>query len=304
MSVYVINLTQERGLGCGICRINQNADFIAVEFVSYNINQTEDNRLLLVDHQTNEYIDCGLIGKDGTLETSEYIKKRQHFFAACLVGIRGMEHKIMLKGSLIGVNINWRAVQSKLMLRGLGAEALIQAMPKETPPPMSLNVTMPEELGSAPETPSPEIIPEAPPEFIVIDEEPADDTPLPDTQYTPPGIPAANQDQANSASEAEDFGQNDSRTRIDPFPGRWDSKWYRIEYPNNTWHYIVGDIYINGHLRVKACGVPGEQAPNAPAWLDGFTTYLPTRGDVRGYWLMFQDAETAAPVSMPSANNK
>lgn len=89
---------------------------------------------------------------------------------------------------------------------------------------------------------------------------------------------------------------------INPFPSVFpDSEWVKISYPGPTgwWHYISGKIYKNGALAAKVLGVPGEYGIAPPIWLEGFGTYLRCfTGDARGYWLMFQDAETGEVLDM------
>ncbi len=89
---------------------------------------------------------------------------------------------------------------------------------------------------------------------------------------------------------------------INPFPAVFpNSEWVKISYPGPTgwWHYISGKIYKGGALAAKVLGVPGEYGMAPPIWLEGFGTYLRCfTGDARGYWLMFQDAETGEVLDM------
>lgn len=89
---------------------------------------------------------------------------------------------------------------------------------------------------------------------------------------------------------------------INPFPSVFpNSEWVKISYPGPTgwWHYISGKIYKGGVLAAKALGVPGEYGMAPPIWLEGFGTYLRCfTGDARGYWIMFQDAETGEVLDM------
>lgn len=89
---------------------------------------------------------------------------------------------------------------------------------------------------------------------------------------------------------------------INPFPSVFpNSEWVKISYPGPTgwWHYISGKIYKGGVLAAKVLGVPGEYGMAPPIWLEGFGTYLRCfTGDARGYWLMFQDAETGEVLDM------
>ncbi len=89
---------------------------------------------------------------------------------------------------------------------------------------------------------------------------------------------------------------------LDPFPSIFpNSEWVKVSYPGPAgwWHYISGKIYKGGALVAKALGVPGEYGMTPPIWLEGFGTYLRcVSGDARGYWLMFQDAETGEVLDM------
>jgi hypothetical protein len=82
---------------------------------------------------------------------------------------------------------------------------------------------------------------------------------------------------------------------VDPFPGVFPgSEWVKISYPGPTgwWHYIFGRACVDGY-DADVVGVPGDYSMAPPAWLDGFSTYVRcSSGDARGYWLMFQDAQT------------
>jgi hypothetical protein len=91
-------------------------------------------------------------------------------------------------------------------------------------------------------------------------------------------------------------------TKVNPFPAVFpNSEWVKISYPGPAgwWHYISGKIYKGGIVAAKALGVPGEYGMAPPIWLEGFGTYLRcVTGDARGYWLMFQDAETGEVLDM------
>lgn len=92
------------------------------------------------------------------------------------------------------------------------------------------------------------------------------------------------------------------QSEIVPFPSIFpNSEWIKISYPGPAgwWHYISGSIYKGGALAAKALGVPGEYGMAPPVWLEGFGTYLRCfTGEARGYWLMFQDAETGEVLDM------
>ncbi len=122
--------------------------------------------------------------------------------------------------------------------------------------------------------------------------------------------PAAVEDnsvyQTKIDESTEDSGYEDSgcdicphmvrQTKINPFPSMFPgSEWTKISCPGPAgwWHYISGRLYRGGKVTTKIIGVPGEYGMTPPIWLEGFGTYLRcVTGDARGYWLMFQDAET------------
>lgn len=85
------------------------------------------------------------------------------------------------------------------------------------------------------------------------------------------------------------------QNHIEPFPGEFPgSEWVKISYPGPAgwWHYIFGHMRMSGD-EVDIIGVPGEYSMAPPVWLDGFSTWVRcTSGDARGYWLMFQNAQT------------
>ncbi|MGI6161409.1 MAG: hypothetical protein ACOYJD_05195 [Christensenellales bacterium] len=80
----------------------------------------------------------------------------------------------------------------------------------------------------------------------------------------------------------------------DPFDGRWDAEWTRVDYPG-AGHYITGAIRQDGKITALATGVPGRRAGSPPLYLQGFSLYAPTR-EGGGYWLMFRHPETAKQI--------
>ena len=102
--------------------------------------------------------------------------------------------------------------------------------------------------------------------------------------------------QATNDREADDECPHGIRQgHIDPFPGLFPgSEWVKISYPGPAgwWHYIFGRARVDG-CDADVIGVPGEYSMAPPVWLDGFSTWIRcASGDARGYWLMFQDAQT------------
>lgn len=72
------------------------------------------------------------------------------------------------------------------------------------------------------------------------------------------------------------------------------SRWVKIEFGKNK-YYTVGVISDETRAKYICYGVPAESFGEAPAALKGLCSFLPLsvfdlRG--RGYWMMFQDADT------------
>lgn len=78
------------------------------------------------------------------------------------------------------------------------------------------------------------------------------------------------------------------------------SKWVRIAFGKNK-YYTVGIISDETCAKYICYGVPAESFGEAPAALKGLCSFLPLsvfepRG--RGYWMMFQDADTGKCVKI------
>lgn len=103
------------------------------------------------------------------------------------------------------------------------------------------------------------------------------------------------QQQPYERESADECPQGIRQHHVDPFPGLFPgSEWVKISYPGPAgwWHYIFGRANVNGY-EADVIGVPGEYSMAPPVWLDGFSTWVRcASGDARGYWLMFQDAQT------------
>ena len=103
--------------------------------------------------------------------------------------------------------------------------------------------------------------------------------------------------------------QTARQRRIDPFPSVFPGgEWIKVSYPGPTgwWHYITGTVDCtaaqgtseNGRT-ARVIGVPGDYGMSPPVWLEGFSTYLYSAADdARGYWLLFQDAQTGDVLNM------
>lgn len=72
---------------------------------------------------------------------------------------------------------------------------------------------------------------------------------------------------------------------VNPFSGRWEGIWWKVQYPDKSWHYIVGRVVVDG-ANVSVLGVPGERGQK-PVCLESCDMYAIADNGV-GYWLMFQ----------------
>ncbi len=86
-----------------------------------------------------------------------------------------------------------------------------------------------------------------------------------------------------------------SRAIGNPFPGRYPgAKWVLARYPGAQHpHYLAGRwLYGGRDLLVSA--VPGENAPQPPSWLGGFSKHRTARWG-QGYWIGVTDYRTGKP---------
>ena len=80
------------------------------------------------------------------------------------------------------------------------------------------------------------------------------------------------------------------------------SKWVKIDFSRGK-YYTVGVIFDNKKPRYICYGVPAEKRGEPPEALKGWCSYLPASVfdvDGKGYWMMYQDAETGGCVKMSS----
>ena len=76
------------------------------------------------------------------------------------------------------------------------------------------------------------------------------------------------------------------------------SRWARVNFARNK-YYAVGVICDEKKPQYICYGVPAEAHGEPPAALKGFCSFLPLsvfEPEGRGYWMMFQDAETGRCV--------
>ena len=79
-----------------------------------------------------------------------------------------------------------------------------------------------------------------------------------------------------------------------------DSRWVKIEFAPQK-YYTVGLMFEKGKPRYICYGVPAANKSEPPAALKGFCSYLPlSLFDLRGkgYWMMYQDADTGRCVEI------
>jgi len=190
-------------------------------------------------------------------------------------------NRFLLKSS----GLNWQDVVARYRFA--------HAQPVPSPPePLPVEPEpAPEEETKVPE--SVEISENADPQELPVEIVPESDEEL---QEGTPALPQKNEAPQQPSREPEEPCPGGIRqSPVDPFPGVFPgSEWVKISYPGPTgwWHYIFGRARVNGY-DADVVGVPGDYSMAPPAWLDGFSTYVRcSSGDARGYWLMFQDAQT------------
>lgn len=78
-----------------------------------------------------------------------------------------------------------------------------------------------------------------------------------------------------------------------------DSKWVRISYGDGGF-YVFGVLYSGGKPKFICYGVPANQSETPPQSMEGLASFLPASPDEanRGYWVMYQDAETGASIKV------
>ena len=74
------------------------------------------------------------------------------------------------------------------------------------------------------------------------------------------------------------------------YAGQW--KWKRVEAPSRYGYYLLGCVEKKGINVATAVAVPGEYAPQPPAYLQGFSIYRD------GYWVLAQDGETGRTLAI------
>lgn len=77
------------------------------------------------------------------------------------------------------------------------------------------------------------------------------------------------------------------------------SKWAKISYGDGK-YYVFGVLYAENKAEYICYGVPTPQNEVPPDSMQGLASFLPAdgRSDGEGYWVIYQDAETGAPLKL------
>ena len=76
------------------------------------------------------------------------------------------------------------------------------------------------------------------------------------------------------------------------------SKWVRISYGDDK-YYVFGVIYSEGNPKYICYGVPAENGSSPPESMKNLASFLPVKSEGgEGYWIMYQDADTGASISV------
>ena len=78
------------------------------------------------------------------------------------------------------------------------------------------------------------------------------------------------------------------------------SRWVKISYGDDSF-YVFGVIYLNGAPKYICYGIPAKDNSSPPASMQGLASFLDVKTQYGvGFWVMYQDAETGASVSISS----
>ena len=77
------------------------------------------------------------------------------------------------------------------------------------------------------------------------------------------------------------------------------SRWVRINYGDDK-YYVFGVIKEKGVPQYICYGVPSSDSRRPPESLKGLASFIPAskEGKERGYWVMYQDAQTGASIKI------
>lgn len=79
-----------------------------------------------------------------------------------------------------------------------------------------------------------------------------------------------------------------------------DSKWVKISYKEGSF-YVFGVIFSDGVPKYICYGIPANDDSAPPASMQGLASFLGVKTQYGvGFWIMYQDAETGASVSISS----
>ena len=75
-----------------------------------------------------------------------------------------------------------------------------------------------------------------------------------------------------------------------------ESEWVKISY-RDSGYYVFGIIRDDDRPAYICYGVPSTAKNSPPESMENLATFLPVDGE-RGYWIMYQDADTGASIKM------
>jgi len=77
------------------------------------------------------------------------------------------------------------------------------------------------------------------------------------------------------------------------------SRWVKIYYGDGK-YYVFGVLYCDGSPKYICYGVPATQSTRPPESMQGLASFIPCSPEERdrGYWVMYQDAETGASIPL------
>ena len=79
-----------------------------------------------------------------------------------------------------------------------------------------------------------------------------------------------------------------------------ESKWVKISYGEDSF-YVFGVIFSEGFPRYICYGIPAKDDSAPPASMQGLASFLGVKTQYgAGFWIMYQDAETGASVTVSS----
>lgn len=281
-------------------------------FVKFKMKPKEKNLLLILFcPKTYDYVML-------PLEERMQIDRSVTALTGCIIGCRnGMFIEFLMDGSVNKARLNTSKLKSIIAMDSINAQA-----PKAVAYEEPITETVTEEIVETIVQPTaePETVAEKEDNTELMDylkqmEEgtlPLTFTQNPDVQDTEDASPVATESSASVTVKEEtvkvhvadeilrsvhakdeeinipkEFDEINEKycEFINPFNGRWDGVWWKVQYPDKNWHYIVGRIVVDG-AKISVLGVPGDRGKK-PVCLDSCDMYAISDNGV-GYWLMFQ----------------